>query len=99
MIQKLRVLNHPEFPEECPSFEISKEQIIDLNSGKLLIVKDLRYKAKYVVKKKDDITLIKTKEDINIESLENMNRNPVRINELLSFFSKYPQYEKTYYMY
>lgn len=88
---KKRGLLDKNYPRESPVVEISEEQQAELNNGKVIMVTDTHYKAKYLVYKRS-LVLELSQENLEVQCLESLDANPVRLEELRSFYKNYPQY-------
>jgi len=91
-----RGLNHSDYPAECPSIVLSKEDQSNLNNGKFVIKKDNHYNEYFFIFKKSmDLKL--TKDNIDIRSVDSkkMDSNPVRNQELSKFYEKYPKFSRS----
>lgn len=90
-----RGLLDPSYPAESPKLELTKEHQKLLNDRKYVIVKDQYYQEEFYVFKKDFNKPL-TVDNIEIRSVDHykMLSNPIRRQELDSFYNRFPKYHR-----
>lgn len=101
IVSRVWVMTQPDFPGINPQFVISKEEQKNLLLGKHICITDQKYSSKWIISLSEQGLNEQNvcKENLEIEAAELLDTNPIRQQEINTFFEKHPSWKEMYYEY